>query len=113
MLHDNINTVHIIHNINNKYCYETDTTLEKLNKYQTTLHKCDNFDKPLRAISYYKVSELKEIYKNMLQNINSVNSNSTSNTTSNPTSNTTSNPTSNTTASIAKCKLYELLMQQL
>ena len=94
MCHDD-GKIHIIHKINNRYCYEPDVTIEQIKQYQLTLYKCDNFDKPLRAISYYKVSELKDIYKNMLQNINN-------------------GTASNSIAiGLAKNKLYELLMQQL
>ena len=54
----------VIHNTSpNKYCYELDITNEKINKYKSTLFKCENILKPLNAISYYKVSELLEFCK--------------------------------------------------
>jgi hypothetical protein len=55
------NNFHVVHCINNKYCYETDTTQEQINTYKSSLYKCDNIDKPLKAISYYKLNELVDI----------------------------------------------------
>ena len=53
----------IVHCIKGKYCYETDITLSKIEAYKSSLFKCDNFEKPLKAISYYKLNELVDICK--------------------------------------------------
>jgi len=54
----------VIHNTSlNKYCYEMDLTNEQINKYKSTLFKCENILKPLNAISYYKSAELLEFCK--------------------------------------------------
>ena len=54
---------HVVHCIGGKYCYETDITSEIIDKYKSSLFKCDNFEKPLKAISYYKLNELTDICK--------------------------------------------------
>ena len=54
---------HVVHCIKGKYCYETDINQIKIDKYKSSLFKCDNFEKPLKAISYYKLGELIDICK--------------------------------------------------
>ena len=63
---------HVVHCIKGKYCYETDINQSKIDKYKSSLFKCDNFDKPLKAISYYKLNELIDIckYLNVVSNVN-------------------------------------------
>jgi hypothetical protein len=54
---------HVVHCIKGKYCYETDISQTQIEKYKSSLFKCDNFEKPLKAISYYKLNELVDICK--------------------------------------------------
>lgn len=54
---------HVVHCIKGKYCIETDISQIQLEKYKSSLFKCDNFEKPLKAISYYKLNELVDICK--------------------------------------------------
>ena len=54
---------HVVHCIKGKYCIETDISQDQIEKYKSTLFKCDNFEKPLKAISYYKLNELVDICK--------------------------------------------------
>ena len=54
---------HVVHCIKGKYCYESDLSPDKINKYKSSLFKCDNFEKPLKAMSYYKLNELVDICK--------------------------------------------------
>jgi hypothetical protein len=62
---------YVIHNTYlNKYCYETDLTNEQINKYKSTLFKCENILKPLNAISYYKASELLDFCKQINLDMN-------------------------------------------
>ncbi len=62
---DNTKPYHVVHCINGKYCYELELTKEKIDKYISTLFKCDNFEKPLKAFSSYNLSELVDICKHM------------------------------------------------
>ena len=59
----NASSYHVEHCIKGKYCIETDISQIQLEKYKSTLFKCDNFEKPLKAISYYKLNELVDICK--------------------------------------------------
>jgi len=59
----NASSYHVVHCIKGKYCYESDISQMQLEKYKTSLFKCDNFEKPLKAISYYKLNELVDICK--------------------------------------------------
>ena len=59
----NVLSYHVVHCIKGKYCYETDISQTQIEKYKSTLFKCDNFEKPLKAISYYKLNELVDICK--------------------------------------------------
>jgi len=60
--------IHVVHCIDNtglssKYCYEINITKEKIENYRNTLFKWDNIDKPLKAVSSYKLEELIELSK--------------------------------------------------
>ena len=59
----NASSYHVVHFIKGKYCYESDISQTQLEKYKTSLFKCDNYEKPLKAISYYKLNELVDICK--------------------------------------------------
>ena len=63
MVDPNSLSYHVVHCIKGKYCYETDINQIKIDKYKSSLFKCDNFEKPLKAISYYKLGELIDICK--------------------------------------------------
>lgn len=57
----NDDKIHIIHRLDNysKYGYEG-TDHSKIELYRSTLFKIDNVEKPVKSISSYKVSELRE-----------------------------------------------------
>jgi len=56
--------VHVVHCYDKplRYCYENDVTKDIVEKYRNDYFKLENVDKPLKAISSYKVCELEEIY---------------------------------------------------
>ena len=59
---------HVIHCIDKpytKYAYETNVTVEQLESYKTEYFKWENYDKPLKAASAYKVEELVQMYKQL------------------------------------------------
>jgi len=58
---------HIIHLYDNpkKYCYEINAAKEIIDKYRNTYFKWENFDKPLKAMTSYKVDELLDFYKKL------------------------------------------------
>jgi len=58
---------HIIHWHENpeKYCYEMNATKEVVDKYKNTLFAWESLEKPLKAISSYKMEELQEICKKL------------------------------------------------
>ena len=47
------------------YCYELNVTPEQLENYRTTLFNWESVDKPLKAISSYKLEELMELCKKL------------------------------------------------
>jgi hypothetical protein len=57
------NPFHVIHWNENpeKYCYEMNASKEVLDKYRTTLFKWESLEKPLKAMTSYKVDELMEL----------------------------------------------------
>jgi hypothetical protein len=61
------NPFHVIHWRENpeKYCYEIDGSKETLDKYRTTLFKWESLEKPLKAMSSYKVDELLDLCKKL------------------------------------------------
>jgi len=61
------NPFHIIHWQENpeKYCYEMNASKEIIDKYKTTLFKWESLEKPLKAMTYYKVDELMELCKKL------------------------------------------------
>jgi hypothetical protein len=64
---DDSQPVHVVHCIQNsdssreKYCYEMNATKEQVELYRTTLFPWESVDKPLKAISSYKLDELQKI----------------------------------------------------
>jgi hypothetical protein len=64
---------HVVHCINNnssnatdfKYCYEPVVSQEQLNKYRTEYFSWESVEKPLKAISAYKLEDLVELSKKM------------------------------------------------
>jgi len=59
---------HVIHCIDKpytKYAYETNVTVEQLESYKTEYFKWENYDKPLKAASAYKVEELVQMCKQL------------------------------------------------
>ena len=71
MIFDELSPVYVIHCINNKdssgqnYCYEQNVSKEQINKYRDEYFNWESFDKPLKAISSYKLEELMELSKKM------------------------------------------------
>jgi hypothetical protein len=62
---------HIVHCINNKdssacnYCYEQNVVKEQIEKYKNEYFNWESFDKPLKAMSSYKLDELVELAKRL------------------------------------------------
>ena len=62
---------YVVHCINNndssayKYCHEQNVTKEQLDKYRTDYFNWESVDKPLKAMSSYKLDELVELCKRM------------------------------------------------
>ena len=71
ILFDDQMPTHVVHCINNadssayKYCYEQNVSTEQLEKYRTEYFNWESFDKPLKAMSSYKLDELVEMSKKM------------------------------------------------
>jgi len=63
--------MHVVHCINNKdssafnYCYELTPTNEQLDIYRSTLFKWESVEKPLKAMSAYKLEELSDLCKKL------------------------------------------------
>jgi hypothetical protein len=62
---------HVVHCVNNKdssacnYCYEQNVTKEQIEKYKNEYFNWESFDKPLKAMSSYKLDELLELAKRL------------------------------------------------
>jgi hypothetical protein len=62
---------HVVHCVNNsdssscKYCCEQNVSKEQLEKYRTEYFNWESFDKPLKAMSSYKLDELVEMAKKL------------------------------------------------
>lgn len=67
--------MHVVHCINNKdssaftYCYELTPSPEQLETYRNTLFKWESVEKPLKAMSAYKLEELVELCKRLVLDI--------------------------------------------
>jgi hypothetical protein len=59
------NPVYIIEKIDGKYGLKQNVLKEKLDYYREHYWKLENLDKPLKAVSSYKVNELKDICKRL------------------------------------------------
>jgi len=61
------NPYFIIHQSDNnvKYCYELNATKELVDNYKNTLFKWESLERPLKAISYYKLDELMVLCKKL------------------------------------------------
>jgi hypothetical protein len=75
LINDPTSPIHVIHciespNNNIKYSYELNITNDKIEYYKNNFFFMENIEKPLNAISYYKLSELKEIYNKLNLNAN-------------------------------------------
>lgn len=63
--------MHVVHCINNKdssacnYCYELNPTTGQLDTYRNTFFKWESIEKPLKAMSAYKLEELVELSQRM------------------------------------------------
>ena len=61
---DDADTVHVVHQFdspNTRYAYENDITPSRVADYRTKYFKARSLENPLRAISSYKIGELREI----------------------------------------------------
>ena len=58
---------HVIHQYDKpeRYCYELNTGLEQWNKYKTDFFHWESLEKPMKAISSYKVDELTSVCKQL------------------------------------------------
>lgn len=71
MVFDDQMPTHVVHCVNNsdssacKYCCEQNVSKEQLEKYRTEYFNWESFDKPLKAMSSYKLDELVEMVKKM------------------------------------------------
>jgi hypothetical protein len=67
---------HVVHCFDNdlskKYCYETNITKEKIDNYRETLFKWENVDKPLKAISSYKLEDLHNLCKQLVIDLTNI-----------------------------------------
>jgi hypothetical protein len=63
MVFDELSPIHVVHCEDNptKYYYEIDPTKEKIEYYRTKLFNWESVEKPLKAITSYKVDELVEL----------------------------------------------------
>ena len=65
---DNANNIFVIHQFDNptlKYSYEENVSPENIEKYRTELYNSHSINSPLKAISSYKVPELRDICKKL------------------------------------------------
>ena len=60
LLMNDTNIIHVIRLLDNgKYCYElSNNNILSVDKYRNSLYKMDNIDKPVKAFSAYKLSDL-------------------------------------------------------
>jgi hypothetical protein len=71
MIFDEQSPKHVVHCCNNsdsssyKYCYQQNVTKEQLETYRMEYFTWENFDKPLKAMSSYKLDELTELAKKL------------------------------------------------
>jgi hypothetical protein len=71
IIFDEESPVYVVHCINNadcsayKYCYQQNVTKEQLEIYRTEYFNWESFDKPLKAMSSYKLDELTELAKRL------------------------------------------------
>jgi len=65
MLTDENNPVYVIEKINNKYGLKDNVTKENLDYYRIHYWQLENLDKPLKAVSSYKVADLTTICKKL------------------------------------------------
>jgi len=71
IIFDEQSPTHVVHCINNadcsayKYCYQENVTKEQLEIYRTEYFSWESFDKPLKAMSSYKLDELTELAKKL------------------------------------------------
>lgn len=69
IIFDELSNIHVVHCINNSdssgynYCYEENCSKEQIDKYRNDYFKWECIDKPLKAISSYKLDELNELCK--------------------------------------------------
>ena len=54
----NASIIHVVHWRDSKYCYEQDATNEQVEYYRNNYFKWESVDKPIKAISSYKLEEL-------------------------------------------------------
>ena len=61
------NPFHVIHWYENpeKYCYEMNASKEILEKYRHTFFKWESLEKPLKAMTAYKVDEIMDLCKKL------------------------------------------------
>ena len=60
--------IHVVHQLDTptlRYNYETIVSKEQIEKYRTEYFKWESVDKPLKAISSYKLEELQELCKKL------------------------------------------------
>jgi hypothetical protein len=61
MITDENKPIYIIEKINHKYGLKENVNIDSINYYREHYWKLENLDKPLKAVSSYKVSELNAI----------------------------------------------------
>jgi hypothetical protein len=71
IIFDEQSPTYVVHCSNNadssayKYCYQQNVTKEQLEIYRTQYFNWESFDKPLKAMSSYKLDELTELAKKL------------------------------------------------
>ena len=70
MINEN-NPCYVVEKLDGKYGLKQQITKDKLDYYRDNYWKLDNLDKPLKAISSYKSSELKDICKRLYISLSS------------------------------------------
>jgi hypothetical protein len=71
IIFDEQSPMYVVHCSNNadssayKYCYQQNVTKEQLEIYRTEYFNWESFDKPLKAMSSYKLDELTELAKKL------------------------------------------------
>ena len=65
MITDENNPVYVIEKINHKYGLKDNVSKENLDYYRIHYWQLENLDKPLKAVSSYKVSDLTSICKKL------------------------------------------------